>query len=63
MIRLRTVSDDKNAKLLEDINRVNALRYNIKVKKRTLSKMANVPEMVDEYNALKNEISELEKQL
>ena len=50
-------------KIHEEINQKNTLRYDIKMKKRTLAKMANIPELADEYNALKEEIKELEKQL
>lgn len=50
-------------KIREKINKKNVLRYDIKTKKRTLAKMANVPELADEYRALKEEIKELEKQL
>lgn len=50
-------------KIHEEINQRNTLRYDIKMKKRTLAKMSNIPELADEYNALNEEIKELEKQL
>lgn len=50
-------------KIHEEIHEKNALRYEIKVKKRTLAKMANIPELTEEYNVLKDEIEKLEKQL
>lgn len=59
------MSEDNNQikKIHEEISQKNTLRYDIKMKKRTLAKMSNIPELADEYNALKEEIKELEKQL
>ena len=49
--------------MIENIRKKNKIRYEIRQKRRTIAKMSQHPEFVNEIHELQKEITELEKEL